>query len=177
MSDAILLPTDRILSPTAFQLTPDAGERAAIAERLGIVGVKKLNFRGRVSPSGAKDLKLEGLLGATVVQACVVTTDPVTTRIDEPVLRFYAADYAEPEGDEVEMPEDDTVEALPAEIDLARVMEEALALALPPWPRSEDAAPVNATYTEADVAPLTDEDVKPFAGLKGLRDKLAGKDD
>ncbi|MCG6883391.1 MAG: DUF177 domain-containing protein [Silicimonas sp.] len=174
MADVTLLPTDRILAATSFALTPGADERAAVADRLGIHGVRKLTFRGEVVPAGARDLKLEGVLGATVVQSCVVTGDPVTTRIDEPVTRLFSPDYQEPEGDEVEMPDDDALEPLTAEIELARIMEEALALALPPWPRSAGAEPVDITVTEPGSTPVTDEDTKPFAGLKNLRDKLSG---
>ena len=44
-----------------------------------------------------------------------------------------------PDGDEVEMPEDDTVEPMPEVIDLAEVAAEALALALPLYPRAPGA--------------------------------------
>jgi hypothetical protein len=37
------------------------------------------------------------------------------------------------------MPEDDTTEALPERLDLSAVMAEALALALPDYPRAPDA--------------------------------------
>ena len=107
----------------------------------------------------------------------VVTLEPVSTRIDEPVTRRYLADIPEPsDAPEVEMPEDDTADPLPAVIDLAQVMAEALALALPPWPRAPGVAPVEMQVTEAGKDPLSDDDVKPFAALKELRDKL-GRDD
>ena len=35
---------------------------------------------------------LEADLGATVVQSCVVTLDPVTTRVEETALRRYTPD-------------------------------------------------------------------------------------
>jgi uncharacterized metal-binding protein YceD (DUF177 family) len=63
----------------------------------------------------------------------------VPARIDETVRRRYLADYAEPEGEEVEVPEDDSAEPMPEAIDLAEVLREALALALPPWPRAPGA--------------------------------------
>jgi uncharacterized metal-binding protein YceD (DUF177 family) len=73
------------------------------------------------------------------------------------------------------MPEDDTVEPLEHDIDLNRVLIEALSLALPPWPRRDDAEMGQTTAAAEGTEPLTDEDTKPFAGLAGLRDKL--KDD
>lgn len=178
MSETHVLSTSKILQPVEFALKPDDKSRDQIAQRLDLLGLKKLSFSGSVSPDGMRDLVLEGALGATVIQPCVVTAEPVTTRIDTPVTRRFSPDFVVPEGDEVEMPEDDSVEVLPEAIDLSSIMEEALALALPDWPRAEGAEPVDITVTEPGVAPMTDDDAKPFAALKALRDKLAsGEDD
>ena len=175
MSDTVLN-TAAITRTEDFTLRPGAEERAALADALGIRAVRKLSLTGQIAPEGKSDLLLEASLGATIVQDCVVTGDPVTTRIDEPVLRRYLADMEDPEGDEAEMPEDDTAERLPAEIDLADVMREALALALPPWPRAEGVEPVDVTVTEPGKEPMTEEDARPFAGLKALRDQLKDGD-
>lgn len=152
---------------------PDAAALDALAQALGIKAIRKLRFDVTLSPTGKRDWRLDGQLGATVVQSCVVTLDPVTTRIDEDVARQYIQDYEEaPDGSEVEMPEDDTVEPLPAVIDLGVVATEALALALPLYPRADGAALADSAFTEPGKKALTDDDVKPFAGLAGLRDKL-----
>ena len=162
---------------TEVSLSPTPEERAAVAEALGILAVRKLTFTGRIAPVGAADWQLTGDLGATVVQECVATLDPVTSRIDERVQRTYARDFAYPEGGaETEMPEDDSVEPLPATIDVAAVMIEALSLALPAFPRADGAKVGQVLAAEEGVDPMTDEDAKPFAGLAALRDKLA-KDD
>jgi len=162
--------------PTTFALEPTADERKAIAAELGIVGVKKLRFTGSLSPQGRKDWSLSADLGTTVVQDCVVTLDPVTTRIDEPVTRSYVAEIPEIEASEIEMPVDDTVEELPETLDLAQVMIEALALALPPYPRAAGADLSQAVFAEPGVAPMSDDDAKPFAGLGALRESLENKD-
>ncbi|MCK0094312.1 DUF177 domain-containing protein [Yoonia sp. F2084L] len=162
--------------PTEFELMPTAEERRAIADALDIVGVKKLRFIGALAPQGRQDWTLTADLGATVVQDCVVTLDPVTTRIDEPVKRSYVAEIAEIEASEVEMPEDDTVEALPETLDLVQVMMEALALALPLYPRADGVDLSNAVFTEPGVTPMTDDDAKPFASLGALRESLENKD-
>ena len=162
---------------TPFELVPTAQERQAIATELGIVGVKKLRFAGQLEPMGRTDWRLQADLGATVVQDCVVTLDPVTTRIDEPVTRNYLANLPEPDATEAEMPEDDTAEPLPAVIDLAQVMIEALALALPLYPRAAGADLGDAVFTEPGANPMTDDDAKPFAGLGALRESLGKKGD
>lgn len=162
---------------TDFALAPDANARAAIADALGIVGIRKLRFDGALTPQGRKDWVLTASLGATVVQNCVVTLAPVTTRIDEKIIRRYQAEMPEITGTEVEMPDDDTVEPLPDTIDLYAVLTEALALALPLYPRADGAELGQIVYTEKGVAPLTDEAAKPFAGLGALRDRLKDNND
>ncbi|MDG3040356.1 YceD family protein [Roseicyclus marinus] len=161
-------------SARSFEITPDAAGRARLADELNLSALRKLRFAGSLLPEGARDWRLEATLGATVVQPCVVTAEPVTTRIDDAVLRRYLADMDEPTGDEVEMPEDDTAEPLPATLDLGQIMAEALALALPLYPRAEGAALDAAVFAPPGVAPLTDEVAKPLAGLAALRDRLTG---
>ncbi|MBF9058818.1 DUF177 domain-containing protein [Rhodobacterales bacterium HKCCSP123] len=162
---------------TDFEITPDAETRAGLAADLGLLGLRKLRLAGRLVPDGKQDWRLEASLGATVVQPCVVTAEPVTTRLDEPVTRRYLADMPEPEGEEVEMPEDDSTEPLPATLDLMAVLAEALALALPQYPRAEGAELGEAVFAAPGVAPMTDEDARPLAGLAALRDRLAGSDE
>ena len=167
------LPTRK---PTTFDLVPSANERRAIAEALGITGIKKLRFSGQLSPQDRKDWVLSAQLGATVVQACVVTLDPVTTRIDEDLRRSYVDDIPAIEASEIEMLVDETVEDLPETLDIAQVMIEALSLALPTYPRTTDADLANTVFTEPGVTPMSDDDAKPFAGLGALRDRLENKD-
>ena len=174
MSAETVINTSTVIRPVAFELVPDAAALGDLASTLDLRGLRKLRFKGTLAPTGAKDLTLDATLGATVVQDCVVTGDPVTTRLEERVLRSFVWGMEMPTEDEVEMPEDDSAEPMPPEIDLEAVMAEALSLALPPWPRAEGVDPVNLTVAEPGVAPMTDEDVKPFAGLKALKDKMGG---
>jgi uncharacterized metal-binding protein YceD (DUF177 family) len=88
------------------------------------------------------------------------------------VTRRYLADWREPTGEEAEMPEDDTTEALPEALDLAAVMAEALALALPDYPRAPDAETQTRQFAAPGVKPMTDDDAKPLAGLAALRDRM-----
>jgi len=155
-----------------FSYRPDAGALAEIARSLGLNALRKLSFEGQIRPMGKTDWQLDARLGATAVQACVVTLEPVTTRVDTNVTRRFLSDYSDPDDPEVEMPEDDTIEALGAWIDPYEVMQEVLALALPDYPRKDDAALGQMVYTQPGQTPMTDEDARPFAGLAGLRDAL-----
>ena len=158
--------------PTKVTLEPDANGRLAVAQELDILAVKKLRLTGTLSPLGRRDWQLDAVLGATVVQACIITLAPVTTRIEEPVIRRYLADIDQPGPGEVEMPDDDTLEPLPIDLDLGAVMIEALALALPPYPRAPGAEIGELTVTEPGALPLSSAEAKPFAGLARLRDSL-----
>ena len=165
--------------PQSVLLEPDAGTRRAVADTLGITAVKKLRFDGTLHPEGKSDWRLEADLGATVVQPCVVTLEPVTTRIDLPVLRRYLsslneADILDTLDGEFEIPEDDAAEPLPATLDIGSVMLEALALALPDWPRAPGAEAGEVVHTEPGNRAMRDEDARPFANL---RDQLAAKRD
>jgi uncharacterized metal-binding protein YceD (DUF177 family) len=161
---------------TPFDLRPNGPERAALAMFLGISAIPELRFRGTIAPAGRRDLLLQGELLARVVQPCVITLDPVTTHLTEQVTRRYVEDFVLPEGDEVEMPEDDGLEPLPQAIDLGAVATEALTLALPLYPKSAGATLGETVHAPDGVQPLRDADLRPFAGLSGLALKPAPND-
>jgi uncharacterized metal-binding protein YceD (DUF177 family) len=162
--------------PNRFDIKPDRTLRAQIATYLGITELGKLRFAGEIRPRGKHDFVLEAVLEAQVVQPCSITLDPVGTAIAEDVLRVYLADWQDPDGDEAQMPDDDTTEALGEVIDVSHVALEALSLALPAFPRAPGAQLADAQFTEAGVAPLRDGDLKPFAGLAALKARLEGGD-
>lgn len=161
-----------------FMRQPDAGQLVALAETLDLIDLRKVRFEGALHPVGRQDWDLTGRMGATVVQPCVATLAPVTTRIEERVERRYRADLPDLEdATEIEMPADDTLEPLPDAIDLDAIMAEALALALPAYPRATATGPVQAQVTEPGATPLTDADTRPFAALAGVRGRLGAPDD
>ncbi|KIN64843.1 DUF177 domain containing protein [Sulfitobacter noctilucicola] len=173
---AIRVSTLSQTAENAFSLRPDDAQINAIAQELDLSALRKLSFQGRIKPLGSSDWVLEGRLGATVVQPCVVTLDPVTTRIDTDVVRQFIREYEDPDEPEAEMTVEENVEPLGTWIDPAVVMMEALVLAVPDYPRKDEAELGQLVYTKPGEAPMTDEDARPFAGLAAIRDKLS-KDD
>lgn len=163
--------------PTRFSYRPDARERATLAQDLGLISLHRLDLTGEIRPAGRDELVLEATLTAAADQACSITLAPAPATISETVRRRYVAGLETPEGDEVEMPEDDSVEPMPEVIDLAEVAAEALALALPLYPRAPGAEFAHAVHAAEGVTPLSDADLKPFAGLQGLAAKLAAKEE
>lgn len=165
--------------PVPFEIVPEPEARAALAEALDLPAIKKLRFAGQLTAEGRGAWRLQGDLGATVVQTCGVTLDPVSTRIDSLVTRFFVpkSDLPPEKAGESEMPEDDSVEPLGSEIDLSAIMAEALTLALPPFPRAPDADLASAQAAPPGAAPLDDARPKPFAALAGLKEKLEKGED
>jgi uncharacterized metal-binding protein YceD (DUF177 family) len=164
--------------PHGFEIVPDAGACAALAGELELLGLRKLRLAGELRPEGAADWRIEARLGATVVQPCDITLEPVTTRIEEPVTRLLLAEPPpELEAGETEMPEDDTVEPLGRTIDLERIMREALALALPAFPRAPGAELGVLEASPPGAEPLDDTPNRPFEALAALRDRLGAAAD
>lgn len=156
----------------AFDLRPDAAQLLAMAPVLDVTRVDDVVFTGVLRPSGQADVILEGRLKGRAQQPCVVTLAPVTTHIDTDITRRYIAGMELPGDAEAEMPEDDTIEPLPQIIDLGAVLLEALALALPDYPRAEGAELGEAVFAAANAEPLRDADLKPFAALAALKKPL-----
>lgn len=154
--------------PTRFDLLPDDAARAAIAAELGLIELPLVRLKGEIRPVGRQDFALEATLEADVVQPCVITLQPVAAHLNESVHRRYLADWTAPEAEESEVPEDDTSEPLTDIIDAGHVLVEALSLALPLYPRADGAAFEGAIAAEDGATPLTDEKLRPFAGLADL---------
>jgi uncharacterized metal-binding protein YceD (DUF177 family) len=161
----------------AVRLVPDAGQLEALGDRLDLSQLRKLRFEGELRPVEG-GWALVARLAATVTQPCRVTTEPVTTRIDEPVERRWIEGWVAPDdGDEDTL--DDSTDALPATLDLGAVLEEALSLAVPSYPRAPGVEEVELNAGPPGAEPLTLEARRPFAGLAALRDRMGrdGRDD
>ncbi|PYG31646.1 YceD family protein [Pelagimonas varians] len=166
--------------PTQFLLEPNAGVREALAKELDAQSLKKVRFIGEIIPQGRNGWKLLGKLGATAVQTCIVTLEPVTTRIDTEVKRSFVPAHkikAATTDSEIELTdEDDETEELGDTIDVAAILAEALSLALPSYPRKDGAETQNAQFSADGVTPMKDDDIRPFAGLAALREKMQSED-
>ena len=162
--------------PTRFDLTFESHDIDTLVRDLDLIALKKPRFQGELRAEGKSEWVLQAKLGATVQQSCVVTLDPVTTRIDDTITRrFIPLDGISGDIDdegEIEINDDDTLEPLEQIFDLRQIFTEALALALPDYPRSTADPAAPQVFAQDGVAPMTDDDAKPFAALSALKSKL-----
>lgn len=159
---------------TEIDHTLGAKEVDRLKMALGLLGLRKVHLRATLTPLSRGDFSLTGTFGGTVIQPCGVTQEPVTTRIDASVERLYRAQWKEPSGQEMEMPEDDREEPLPEVIDLNQLITELLALEIPAFPRKEGLEHLEMEARPAGAAAIdTTEPAKPFAGLAALKAQLS----
>jgi len=146
--------------------TPAA--RAEIAAALDLLACKRLQARYKVTPLSQGRYLLEGTVEADVVQACVVSLEPVESRIAEP---FEVEFRPWPSG--VSVAEFDALEAIDIEplegdtIPVGRIVYEQLASAIDPYPRKQGATLEQPASEAAEMR----EEAGPFAVLKQLKPK------
>jgi uncharacterized metal-binding protein YceD (DUF177 family) len=163
---------------TALDIVASDGERTALAKRFGFLGLPAFSARVTVDRRPGSQIVVEGRLRGRIVQACVLTLDPVTQDLDDAFRIVFKKDLAEerdPESGEavlnarVDAPEPLTGNLL----DVGEIVAEQLSLAADPYPRRPGAK-------LEDVLPKprhggrkgqSEQRRHPFAGLAALRDK------
>jgi uncharacterized metal-binding protein YceD (DUF177 family) len=157
---------DQIRGGERIDLVADEAERSAVANRLGLQTVERLEAHVTLARSG-EIVRASGRLGASLDQSCVVTSDPVPAHVDEAFeLVFMPEPGAAVRDEEVELgqTECDVVFFDGAVIDLGTAIADTLALSLDAYPRSAGA---DAALKEAGV--LTEAEASPFAALAKLK--------
>jgi uncharacterized metal-binding protein YceD (DUF177 family) len=165
------LPLDQIRDGDRVDLVADEDECAAIAGRLGLLSLDRLEAHAVLSRDGQK-VRATGRLKAAVEQACVATGVSVPAHIDEPFeLSFMPEPKVGGPDDEIELsPADlDTIFHDGSAIDLGGAVTDTLAIAIDPYPRSAEA---DSALREAGV--IGEEEAGPFAALAALKSKLGG---
>ena len=67
----------------ALEIAPSDSERAALAKRFGFLGLPAFSARVTVDRRIGGQVVVEGRLRGRIVQACVLTLDPVTQDLDD----------------------------------------------------------------------------------------------
>ncbi|SDG70737.1 YceD family protein [Pelagibacterium luteolum] len=150
-------------------INSDDEQKKALADRLKVDVVE--DFAAKVTVTRFRGgLRAEGRVSGTIVQACVVTGDPVTQSIDEAVDRVYLPGHDEASeasaGAEVfvNLEDDDLPDYFDGnEIDLADLVLEVFALSIDLYPRKPGVELDEATAGDDPAA------LSPFAALKSLK--------
>ena len=151
------------------EVTPDAAALLAMAEILKISAVERFHATLTAVPLRG-GIRVQGNLTARIVQASVVTFEPVSQDIDEPVDRVFLPGTEKPRnpapGAEifVDLDDDDFPDHIDGpEVDLSALLLETLALAIDPYPRlpGENLATLGIDGPELEEG--------PFARLKALK--------
>ena len=162
----------------ALEIAASDSERAALAKRFGFLGLPAFSARVTVDRRPGGQIVVEGRLRGRIVQACVLTLDPVTQDLDDAfriVFKQDMADDLDPEsGEAVLNSQSDAPEPLTGNVlDIGEIVAEQLSLAADPYPRRTGAK-------LEDVLPKPrhggrkgqpEQRRHPFAGLAALRDK------
>ncbi|MGN6155231.1 MAG: YceD family protein [Sphingomicrobium sp.] len=157
---------DRVRDGDRIDLAADEEERTAVARRLGLQSLGRLEAHVCLSRD-SDTVRAEGRLRASLEQSCVATGEPVAEHVDEPFEILFVPEPRAGRGDEeVELDAEDcdTVFYDGAAIDLGTAIADTLALSIDPYPRSAGA---EAALKEAGV--LSEEQAGPFAALAKLR--------
>ena len=164
-----------------IEASPD--ERSRLAERFGLKGMDSFNAELNLNAEGGGRLfRLTGTFEADVMQICVVTLEPLETRVTGSLERLYdiaQAENGEDEGSFDAEADDPPETAQGGLIDVGEAAAEQLALELDPFPRKS-----GVSYTEISTGPDAEGAIQeggkalskppegPFSILKKLKKKL-----
>lgn len=122
-----------------FDIAASAVERQALAGRFDLLALDRFEAQVRLSRLPGGFLRLSARLSADVVQACVVTLEPVASRVEDEFTLSYGAtaplDEISPSG------AGDLIEPLPTsgQLDIGEAVAQQLSLALDPYPHAPGA--------------------------------------
>ena len=166
--------------PFEFHLMLSNQKVSELIKRLDLLNMKKVSLLGILSPIRINEWRLKAELRATVKQKCVISFKPVQTIVHETINRTFSPsalqNISEADDDGISpVIFDDTLHEFSNEIDLVDIIFEELTLILPLYPRFEGAELGSYSVTEPGAKPLNEENLKPFAQLSELKDKLIQK--
>jgi uncharacterized metal-binding protein YceD (DUF177 family) len=153
-----LFPIARIGEGAHFVVDAKPQELAALAARMGVLGIDSLTCRFDLRQRDRDTIDATGVLRARVRQSCVVSLDPFEADIAEDfAIRFVPAGT---ESDDLDVESEDEIGYEGGVLDLGEAASEQLALALDPFPRKPG----------AELPPAASaEEMGAFAALAKLR--------
>jgi len=162
-------------APRPEHIEARPAERDALVERFGLASLDRLEADLTVRREAA-GVRVKGRVTAAGAQVCIISSEPVPAKIDEPVDLLFASDSptAKPD-EEIELGERD-LDVVPLEggsVDLGEAVAQSFGLALDPYPRASDEVVAAArrrllTEEEAEARAEAKKAARnPFRVLKG----------
>jgi len=157
---------------TEREIVANANERARLVERFDLLALDRLTATLSLKRGRGRMIQVQGRFEAEVVQACVVTLEPVPARLSE---SFAVAFGTEPAGgagavvigvDDEDPPE----ELIEGRIDLGEIVAQQLAVALDPYPHAPGAGE-KVEVPEQGESAAEKKTASPFAALARLRER------
>jgi uncharacterized metal-binding protein YceD (DUF177 family) len=153
---------------TEREIVANAAERARLVGRFGLLALDRLTATLNLRRGRGGLIQVRGRFEAEVVQACVVTLEPVQSRLSESFAVAFgtgsAAAGAVVIGLEDEDPPEELVEG---RIDLGETVAQQLAVALDPYPHAPGAGEKAEAPDQGESGAKTT--AAPFAALARLR--------
>ncbi len=164
--------------PLKQTISADEDSRAALSRRLNVEGITALEATLTISPANGGAFEVTGTFTADVTQECVVTLEPISTHIEEPVEGWFtdrdktvsfikARQERETKKGHVEVEMLDEREApdemINGHIDLGELVAQHLSLAIDPYPHKE-----GVSFDVGDDQPVK-TGRNPFEALKALK--------
>jgi hypothetical protein len=149
-------------------LAADEPIRTTLAEAAGVNELTRLEATFDLTRHGRSGLHVVGEISATVRQTCVVTLEPISNEVIEPVDLLFAP-AAGPASPAVELPAeagDPPEPILDGMVDLGALATEFLILGIDPYPRKPGAV--------FEAPRSADADTTPFAALAALKKNDGG---
>ena len=160
----------------ALDIVASDSERAALAKRFGFLDLPVFSARVTVDRHPGKRVVVEGRLRGKIVQACILTLDPVTQDLDDTFQLVFAQDITDerdPESGEAILSASlDAPEPLTGNLlDVGELVAEQLSLAADPYPRRPGAKLEDVMPDVRGRRNRPEQRRHPFASLASLRDK------
>jgi uncharacterized metal-binding protein YceD (DUF177 family) len=162
--------------PATYRLVANEGERAALAARFDLISLDRFEATVTLRREPGDAIRFDGEIDADLVQACVVTNDPVPAKVTDRFTLVYRSDIDEATADQMALdnPEDEIIEPLIGDsIDIGEAVAQQLSVAMDPYPRSvgaqSSAALVKAAGGEEDETGAPTARRNPFDALAALK--------
>ncbi len=144
----------RQITASPVELTADETQRAALAQRFGLVSIDALSANVTLELDG-EVVKASGTLQADVVQSCAISGEDLPVHIREEIAFNFVPECEIVSEEEIELEEEelDEIPYVGTSFDLGEAVAQSLALAIDPYATGPDADRMREEHDLTEKAP------------------------